>query len=250
MNTPLPPIVSQLVEASRQGFRPPLDAERGDAYALRHGLPFCVSDATRRQAHVAHVMDGLSQLLELSSVFERVGIAHAWLKGPVFAQWLYADPGARRFSDLDLLVRTVDRDRALATLQSLGFERRIPPRPGAVIYASIGALPVMRAGRIGVDLHWQLAGRRFPQTLTAEDVIGGAQRIEVAGREVASPCAEHITVMHLSHAAKHLFYALEHTLSTAMLMRRRDIDWAEVHGILSTAGAVRAGAAGLQLAHE
>ena len=189
MNAPLPPIVSELIDASRHGFQPLSRAERGDSYALRHGLPLCVGDASLRQAHVAHVLNGLAQLLELDGAFQRAGLAHVWLKGPAFAKWMYGDPGARRFSDLDLLVRPVDRDRALRQLEALGFERRIPSQPGEVIYASIGAWPLARPGRLGIDLHWQPAGRRFPRVLTADDVIDGAQRVAVAGREVPVPAA-------------------------------------------------------------
>lgn len=250
MTAPLPPIVSELIDASRHGFQPLSSAEFGDGYALRHGLPFCVSDALLRQAHVARVLDGLAQLLELDGAFQRAGLAHVWLKGPAFAQWIYGDPGARRFSDLDLLVRPVDRDAALHHLEAIGFERRIRSQPGEVIYASIGAWPLARPGRLGIDLHWQPAGRRFPRVLTADDVIDAAHAIAVAGRSVPVPAPDHAAVMHLSHSAKHLWYALEHTLSTAMLMRRSDIDWARVRRLLSEAEAIRAGAAGLQLAAE
>jgi hypothetical protein len=250
MNAPLPSIVSELIDASRHGFQVLSPAKHGDSYALRHGLPLCVGDAELRQAHVARVLRGLAQLLELDGAFQRAGLAHVWLKGPAFAQWVYADPGARRFSDLDLLVRPADRDAALHHLEALGFERRIPSRPGEVIYASIGAWPLVRQGSLGIDLHWQLAGRRFPRVLTADDVIEGAQCIAVAGRQVPVPASDHAAVMHLSHSAKHLWYALEHTLSAARLMQRRDIDWARVRRLLSAAGSLRAGAAGLQLATE
>ena len=250
MNAPLPPIVSELIDASRHGFKPLSLGERGDSYALRHGLPLCVADALLRKEHVAGVLRGLAQLHELDGAFRRAGLAHVWLKGPAFAQWVYSDAGARRYSDLDLLVRPVDRDAALRQLEALGFERRIPSQPGEVIYASIGAWPLTRPGCLGIDLHWQPAGRRFPRVLTASEVIDGAHALVVAGREVPVPAPDHAAVMHLSHSAKHLWYALEHTLATAMLMRRDDVDWAWVRRRLSGAGGLRAGAAGLQLAAE
>ena len=226
------------------------DAAASDRWALRHGLPAGVVAPEVRLTHAIHALKGVRQLLTLTQTLNSAGLRHVHLKGPAFSQWLYGDPGVRRFSDLDILVSPRDLEAALACLKLEGFVPRIPRGPGDVIYASIGAWPLSAPDRVPIDLHWQVAGRRFPRTVGADEVLSSARTLAIAGQEVLIPSPEHAAVMHLAHSAKHLWYALEQTRSTAELMRRTDIDWSVVRETLRRAGAIRSTATGLRLAAE
>jgi hypothetical protein len=221
-----------------------------DRWALRHGLPARVAAPDVRFSHAIHALNGVRQLLSLTQTLDAAGLRHVHLKGPAFAQWLYGDPGARRFNDLDILVAPRDIEAALACLEQQGYRRRIPRAPGNVIYASIGAWPLSAADRVPVDLHWQVAGRRFSRTVTALEVLDGSRELSIGGHLVRVPSPEHTTVLHLSHSAKHLWYALEPIQSTAALLRRDDIDWPAVRDTMRRAGAIRSAATGLRLAAE
>ena len=65
-------------------------------------------------------------LLQLSSVFEKEGIAFAVLKGWSLAQRLYAQPEERYYQDCDLLFKREDRSRVCDLLASNHFQMKAP----------------------------------------------------------------------------------------------------------------------------
>jgi hypothetical protein len=179
----LPAPVLALIAAGRRALdSPPLrgqsmtsvSADLLTDYALRHGMLAwapCPLQNDALLSHTTRALRGVQQLLEIVERFERAGIAVIALKGPVFSQWLYGDIASRRFSDLDLLVSVETRDTARRLLEQIGFARRIPAAAGDLVYASIGAWPMVHAGRLDVDLHWKLAGRRFSSAVETTDVL-------------------------------------------------------------------------------
>jgi hypothetical protein len=236
------------------------------AYARRHGMTgFLPQAAAMLDDRHAHMREALQQarreqaLAALRDTTELLGIVRhltqadidfVVMKGPVFAAWLYGDGGIRRFVDVDVLVRKSQRRDALRTLEQIGFVRRIPEPAADCIYASLGAWPLTRGHGIGVDLHWQIAARRFPSPFAAAAVIAGAVPVRIADEDVPAPAPTDAAVLALLHAAKHVWYALESIVGIAWLTRRDDIDWSRAHQVLRRAGALRAGAAGLRLASE
>jgi len=64
----------------------------------------------------------LDLLSRIDAVFEEHGIEAVALKGPLLAERLYDSPSARPTSDVDLLVREADLDRAVEALRALGYE--------------------------------------------------------------------------------------------------------------------------------
>ena len=261
MTLQLPPPVLALTDAARRvlGSAPrhpaPPNVPRGVLleYAQRHGMLTWAPGLVANEAALAHMtraLDGVRQLLDLVAMFEASDIAVVALKGPAFSQWVYGDPAARRFSDLDLLVSTTDRHRARALLERVRFSRRIPAAAGDVVYAGLGAWPMVHPDRMDVDLHWKLAGRRFSRAVPADAVLREAVTVPLARRMVRVPRPAHAAILTLTHAAKHLWYALELPFSIAALARRTDIDWNEVRTFAVRAGALRGAAAGLALASE
>ena len=229
-----------------------IDRDALTLLALRHGVVAWLPQLPREvmQHHAAAALRGVGELLEIAKCLDAASIPFVVLKGPTFSAWLYGDACARRFADLDLLVAPDRRDDAVGVLRDGGFQLPLPAAAADVIYGYIGALPLSHASRVSVDLHWELAGRRFPRLLSAHHVQQRAIQVRVGAHSLPVPCPTHAAAMTLTHAAKHLWYAIENVLSIAMLATRDDVDWDEVYAIMGGAGCVRAGAAGLQLAHE
>jgi hypothetical protein len=222
------------------------------ALALRHGVVAWLPQLPREvvQHHAAAALRGVVELAEVAQYLDAAAIPFVVLKGPTFSAWLYGDASMRRFSDLDLLVEPDRAGDAIRVLCERGFQLPLPAAAADVIYGYIGALPLKHPSRVPVDLHWELAGRRFPRLLSADDVQRAAVEIRLASRALRVPCPTHTAAMTLAHAAKHLWYALENVLAIAMVVRRDDVDWDEVYHVMREAGCVRAGAAGLRLARE
>ena len=261
MRIDLPPPVLALIASGRRVLTaPPLHATTSGTspdvltdYALRHGMLAWAPDLVRHDAVIAHMarsLQAVRQLLDIVQRFERNGIAVVALKGPAFSQWLYGDPAARRYNDLDLLVSVETRESARHLLEQIGFQRRIPGAAGDLVYASVGAWPMVHARQLDVDLHWSLASRRFPPPLDPADVMRGAVHVPIGGGIVCAPRPEHAAIITLTHSAKHLWYSLELPFSIAALVGRTDVDWSLVRELAVQAGTLRGAAAGLVLAAE
>lgn len=100
----------------------------------------------------------------------RAGLQAIVWKGPWLAEELYGDPGARVVSDIDIIVREMDLERALAILAGHGYRPVAPPesRGGAARILPPAARATFgfdielerRAGgsTVRLDVHWTLAG--------------------------------------------------------------------------------------------
>ena len=131
INVTLPPPVIALIEAGRNRLgsqqvapmvRHNVALDELTNYALRHGMlawtPGPFADGVLRQ-HMTRALDGVRLLQVLAAALAGAKIEAVALKGPAFSQWLYGDAGARRFSDLDLLIAEAQCADALGVLLAL-----------------------------------------------------------------------------------------------------------------------------------
>ncbi len=58
----------------------------------------------------------------VATAFNANGVEFIALKGIYLSEWLYGDVGLRQFSDIDLLVKPQDAEKALSVLRSLGYK--------------------------------------------------------------------------------------------------------------------------------
>ena len=225
-----------------------------DLLAADGSVPAAPRDAlrARAQAQAARALQGVVELIRVTSALDDAGIQTVSLKGPLFSQWLYGAPGRRRFADLDILVTPNDRDRAFAVLNGLGYElpTGMSPRAAGVIYRALGAWPLVRPGVLPIDLHWRLAHARFAAPLTPSQVFAESSTVEIGGASIRTPSATHVALLTLLHAAKHVWCTLEQVAAIAALMRRPDVDWTAVRALAHRASAWNACATGLRLACE
>lgn len=157
------------------------------------------------------------------------------LKGAVFAETLYADPGLRPFADVDILVRPDDLPAAQQALIACGYR---PERADWVREEweqdcqSAFVLPdALDTGvPLVVELHWNL--------INNDRLLGMARRIEgerlwarsvearVAGQSVRALCPEHALLHLCLHLAGHgLDAPLSVRDSAALLAVTPVFDW-------------------------
>lgn len=199
------------------------------------------------------------ELIRLTALLERGGLEPLALKGPALAVTAYGALAMRQFTDLDLLVRKSEVERAAGILLEQGYAPGCGygladlGRPGAF---EIG---LARAGALTeIDLHWRLMPPYFPLALDGEDLWRRAVRIEIEGGAVRTLTpADHLLYL-CAHGAKHGWQALGGICDLAELIRAsaRDssgassIDWEDLRARAARAGAGRALSLGLLLAHE
>ena len=242
--------LSLAAAAARHG----LTVAAAGAASRRPDAPAAVTDELRASAQAQRVsgLQGLAELLTVVPALDAAGVAVLALKGPAFSQWLYGDPGFRRFGDLDLLVAPEDRKRALSALQALGFQLPpgMSPKTADSIYGPMGAWPLSKAGTHAIDLHWRTAHARFPAPLTARELVERSTTIRIASTAVRIPSPTDAALLTLLHAAKHLWCSLELVASIARLEEREDVDWSAVRSLARRAHAWQGCAVGLQLASD
>ncbi|MGC4081464.1 MAG: nucleotidyltransferase family protein [Vicinamibacterales bacterium] len=247
---------------------------RGDADAVRlwhllkHGgvlplLASAIGSSLAEEPRNARLADALRSAYEVNTLRNAVlrktavdasralvagGITPLWVKGSWLAFEVYAQPGLRVMSDIDLFVPQGRRAAAVSILQAIGFERTPDVQDGAAAWTDTLKRAASLPGggdAVEIDLHDTVRmsqSRVWPVAVlwdrSREMRIGGVP-VRVPSREAG-----------LLYIAVHLFkhgLDLRHTLmavcDTATLLRRHaeplDLTWIEQQcGDLPTAVAL------------
>lgn len=109
----------------------------GFALAAAAGGLLEMTEAQRDQVLEAHRLTMVhsialeQRLVRFAKIAESADLPFVVLKGPALAHCTYPDPSLRGFSDIDILVRAEDWQKAQEILHDGGFQRRLPePRGG------------------------------------------------------------------------------------------------------------------------
>jgi putative nucleotidyltransferase-like protein len=114
----------------------------------REQLLWLRNDQRRRNEELISVTRQLQVLLGEAS------IEFLQLKGLPLAQHYWGGADRRFCWDLDLLVREVDRDRAICALQAAGYDNLIPALLPRGIAYQLSHATEFTVGEVPVDLHW------------------------------------------------------------------------------------------------
>lgn len=119
------------------------------------------------------------QAQSVAAALDAAGIDHRVLKGVAAACALYRPAGVRVYGDIDLLVRPVDFDAAVAVLMGLGGERHHrEPHPGHVARFGKSAAFSLPGGW-EVDLHRTFGLGPFGVVAAAHDLVGAGRPLAV-----------------------------------------------------------------------
>ena len=149
------PIDEQLLlEADHQGLAPLL------AFSLRNqaALPPRIEAELKtrwRQAEGRWLL-ATNSLHAVLGAFRRSGLSVIPLKGPLLARELYPDPVIRPTSDLDLLIRRDDIERADTLLRKMGYRRAPDAHSWEFDVTYDQATFYVHEELLPVDLHWEL----------------------------------------------------------------------------------------------
>lgn len=148
--------------------------------------------AQRQSAAEAHTIamarDVLLEraLLRTVTTLRAVDIEPCVLKGSALGHLDFPDPSWRSFSDVDVLVRSSDYDRAANALSAAGLRRLFPePRPGFDRRFSKGTVFVGSAGT-EVDLHRTFAKGPYGLLLDLDLLWSDLTHFEVGGVQLTA----------------------------------------------------------------
>ncbi len=211
----------------------------GVAHAARAGLerlgaaavPAEVARALERMIFEVRSVNVLllDRLGKLALLLDGAGVEFLVLKGPVLLDLLYRDVGERPMTDLDLLVRRRDLDRALEALERAGLKA---PQGGERLFWETHyhhiALSMGRDLPVNVEVHWDLELReRYP--LPLDELWARAIPFQAGGRTLRTLERLDLYLFGAIHLARH-FYAprLLWLIDQRRMARAWDLDWREV----------------------
>jgi len=194
----------------------------------------------------------VGELLRVLACLKSADVRAIAYRGPVLAKRAYGDVTLRQFNDLDLLVRGRDVDQARALVLSLGYELKGPHGVDPAVHAkSMHHLALVRdAGRVLLELHWEIAPRYFGYALD-EGLWDRLTSVELGGVPVAALSGEDLLVVLCVHAALHGWQRLSWICDVAEVVRSQpQLDWPWALRLGQQQGVGRMLSLGLSLAHD
>ena len=170
-----------------KGLLAALPGEVRDYLEVVHGLN---AERNRRIA---------DQMVEITAALNRAGVEPALLKGiaHLFAG-LHGDPAARIIGDIDLLVSREQIDRAAAALEGIGY--RAAGIEDMSYTEHHHRPPLMQTDAVAlVELHTEPLFPAFGGLMSAQDVIGAARPLAIAGQHAWLPSTTHQIVLNIAH---------------------------------------------------
>lgn len=156
-----------------------------------------------------------SQMEQVLNKLEEAGIETIPLKGVPFAEKYFGHLGARGTSDIDLLMKPQDMERAVACVKALGFDTEVEFTPDHFHMEFIkrfpgGPRPLM------VELHWDLL-KRNTSDLRIEEFWAQAKPLG-AYRHIKEFSEHHNFYMICLHGWRHNLNSLKYVLDILQMI--------------------------------
>ncbi|MCA1607316.1 MAG: nucleotidyltransferase family protein, partial [Acidobacteria bacterium] len=194
------------------------------------------------------------ELLKIARLLETNGIRLIPYKGPALAVFAYGDLSLRRFGDLDIIVCKKDIARVKEVLVAEDYVLYPPltnAQQAAVLRTQHSLAFVNADKRIVLELHWDVAGKRFSAQYDPARVWQRLETVHVGGGTLATFSAEDQLFALCVHGSKHLWERLAWVCDIAeLIVSHEEIDWAMMMLRARASGSWRMLALGLLLANE
>jgi Uncharacterised nucleotidyltransferase len=191
-----------------------------------------------------------AELFRLLDRFSSAGLEVLLTKGPALAARCYGDPGSRQYTDLDLIVRDQDIQRATEMMIALEYDSKVPLRaieakkfPGEYVFSQ-------RATGLIVEFHTERTFRYHPRPLPVERLFDRRACVRFDGHDAPVLSVEDELILICIHGAKHFWTRLMWIADVAALISRRDVDWDRALLAAREVGAERMLRIGLQLSAD
>jgi hypothetical protein len=193
------------------------------------------------------------ELVKVLEGLKRLGVEAIPYKGPVLAQAVYGDVAMRQFSDLDILIRVSECDRAAEAVRELGYE------PSSKLCPAVERARLKTGYERGFDgplgknlleLQWRMMPRFYAVEMKVEDLLERASRASIGEFEIHTLCPEDLLLALCVHASKHAWMRLGWLCDITGLVRSQRIDYGMVRERAGSLGIVRIVDVSLWLANQ
>lgn len=194
------------------------------------------------------------ELICVVNLFKQNKIPLLSLKGPALAQDLYGAVGLRSSTDLDFLTSVQHIQAAEKLLLSIGYKRTEPdfdlsPRQFEAILKITNEFKYWNPKvSLKLELHWQFFSLSYLCDLKLED-WNKTGFVELAGTRVQTLLLEDNILYLCTHGAMHAWFRLRWLYDLAMIIEKKDLDWAMLLERADKLKVSRFLCQGLELAH-
>jgi hypothetical protein len=159
------------------------------------------------------------QLADLAAGFARAGLDLIMLKGAWLAETAYADPALRSMSDIDVLVRSDQRDLGHAAMLELGYAASADTLHSRFAYDQLYRHPLHP---YSVEMHWAVSSEQEADSPEAD--MAAVWQHAVSARLFGHPLRALSVSDQLAHLAHHMLHhqfavPLRAYLDVALLVR-------------------------------
>jgi hypothetical protein len=238
--------------ADEHGAIPHLSAALGAAPgSLRLPDSFLATLRERQRVHLLFTLTMTAELFRILDLLRQSTIEVMVVKGPVLALRAYGDPAARRYVDLDLLLRHSNVQSAAEILIAAGYESRVPAEairagkiPGEYLFRRPGTSVVF-------ELHSERTFRYYPRPIPIEKYFQRKTTLPLDGHAVPVLSAEDEFILISIHGAKHFWERLMWISDVAaMVVNHPELDWQCIRQSARDVGAERMIRVALLLAQQ
>lgn len=216
-------------------------------------------------ANTRHSLFLSGELVRLLNLFQAQGIPAVCFKGPVLAASVYGNLSLRQFSDLDILIRERDIEKAKQLFLSEGYRMKIErievtEEQEATFVRSQSIHKLVREAaypfineqkEVVAELHWAIMPKYFSFPIDSEALWHELEQVSIAGNAVPSLSPENTLLMLVGHGTKDCWTQLARICDVAELIRSHpQLNWVKLMQMAKALGGERMLFVGLMLAHK
>lgn len=147
----------------------------------------------------------IAHFSEVMTALNDVGISVIAMKGIYLSEWLYTEVGLRQFSDIDLLVKPEDGERALSVMREMGYQQAKSELPEDIQLKLLPAhYPAMIKNGVSVEIHTRLHSRVTDYEIDIPSLWEASRTMEIHNVSTGVFCTEHLLLTLIQHLDKHL----------------------------------------------
>lgn len=169
------------------------------------------------------------ELLRLTKIFEQEKVPVISFKGPVLAQLIYQNLGAREFEDLDILIKEEQLIFCDNLLKKEGYTPQFELNNEQLgVYRKLRSEFIYWHPQkdITIDLHWRLLPKYFSFSDSAEFPWQNQQKVLLNKNTITTLSNELNLLFLCSHGSKHDWLYLCWIIDLAkFIQENRDLDW-------------------------
>ena len=194
-----------------------------------------------------------AELCHIVELLARDGIEAIPYKGPALAVFAYGNLAARRFVDLDVIVRKSDVLRARDLLLADGYAptKSLNTAQQELLLRTQHNMQFARDNqRLLLELHWEVAPHLFASSVQENELWRNLETIELNGVELKTLAAGDLLFSLCVHGSRHLWERLGWICDVAELIARHELDWTALQRRAAAADNERMFLLGLHLARK